>query len=105
MRLRSVQLWRVHGREPHGAPLKQVAPGMLAVAGSVWHMRALVPTRRPAGVRSSSFVKRCLPGYSCLLQVHLDFLRMAGLLYAFFGHLGYRTRSDEFRSFRRYQFS
>lgn len=60
------------------------APGMLAVAGSVCLILALVLAWCLAGVRSSSVVKRCFPGYSYLLKAHLDFLMMAGLLYVFF---------------------
>jgi hypothetical protein len=37
-----------------------------------------------AGVRSSRFVKRCLPNPQYLLKAHLDFLMMSGLLFIFF---------------------
>jgi hypothetical protein len=84
VRLRSVQLWRVHGREQRRAPLMLAAPGMLAVVGSVCLTLALVLAWCLAGVRASSFVKRCFPSYPYLLKAHLDFLMMAGLLYIFF---------------------
>ena len=60
------------------------APGLLAVVGSVCLTLALVLAWCLAGVRSSSLVKRCFPGYSYLLKAHLDYLMMAGLLYVFF---------------------
>lgn len=84
LRLRRLPLRRVRGREPRGVPLMHAAPGMLAVVGSACLALALVLAWCLAGVRASSFVKRCFPSYPYLLKAHLDFLMMAGLLYLFF---------------------
>jgi hypothetical protein len=58
--------------------------GVLAVMGSVCLTLALVLAWCLAGVRSSRFVKRCIPGPQYLLKAHLDFLMMTGLLFLFF---------------------
>jgi O-antigen ligase len=58
--------------------------GLLAVAGSVCMMLALVLAWCLAGVRSSRLVKKCFPNPQYLLKAHLDFLMMTGLLFVFF---------------------
>lgn len=58
--------------------------GLLAVMGSVAMMLALVLAWCLAEVRSSPFVKKCLPNPQYLLKAHLDFLMMTGLLFVFF---------------------
>jgi len=58
--------------------------GILAVVGSVCMTLALILAWCLAGVRSSSFVKRCVPSPQYLLKAHLDFLMMTGLLFVFF---------------------
>lgn len=82
--MRRLPLRSVRGREPGGVLLMHAVPGMLAAVGSVCLTLALVLAWCLAGVRSSSFVKRCFPSYPYLLKAHLDFLMMAGLLYIFF---------------------
>lgn len=57
---------------------------LLAVVGSLCLVLALVLAWGLAGVRSSQFVKRCIPSPHHLLKGHLDFLMMTGLLFAFF---------------------
>ena len=57
---------------------------VLAVVGSVCMTLALVLAWCLAGVRSSRFVKRCVPNPQYLLKAHLDFLMMTGLLFVFF---------------------
>lgn len=66
--------------------------GVLAVVGSACMTMALVLAWCLAGVRSSRFVKRCIPSPQYLLKAHLDFLMMTGLLFVFFlvfEHLGF----------------
>ena len=58
--------------------------GILAVVGSVTMTLALVLAWGLAGVRSSKFMKRCIPNPQYLLKAHLDFLMMTGLLFIFF---------------------
>lgn len=58
--------------------------GILAVVGSVCLTLALVLAWGLAGVRSSRFVKSCIPNPQYLLKAHLDFLMMTGLLFVFF---------------------
>jgi hypothetical protein len=58
--------------------------GVLAVAGSLCMMLALVLAWCLAGARSSRLVKRCVPNPQDLLKAHLDFLMMTGLLFVFF---------------------
>jgi hypothetical protein len=57
---------------------------VLAVVGSTCMTLALVLAWGLAGVRSSKFVKRCIPNPQYLLKSHLDFLMMTGLLFIFF---------------------
>jgi len=57
---------------------------VLAVVGSVCLALALMLAWGLAGVRSSRFVKRCVPNPQYLLKAHLDFLMMTGLLFIFF---------------------
>ncbi|MGE0042798.1 MAG: hypothetical protein AB7H88_21380 [Vicinamibacterales bacterium] len=64
---------------------------VLAVVGSACMTMALVLAWCLAAVRSSRFVKRCIPNTQYLLKAHLDFLMMTGLLFVFylvFEHLG-----------------
>jgi hypothetical protein len=58
--------------------------GILAVVGSICMALALVLAWCLAGVRSSTFVRRCVPNPQYLLKAHLDFLMMTGLLFVFF---------------------
>jgi len=58
--------------------------GVLALVGSLCMMLALALAWCLAGVRSSQFVKRCIPNPQYLLKAHLDFLMMTGLLFIFF---------------------
>ena len=58
--------------------------GFLAIVGSLCMMLALALAWCLAGVRSSQFVKRCVPNPQYLLKAHLDFLMMTGLLFIFF---------------------
>jgi hypothetical protein len=71
-------------RTPSGEPVVHADSGVLAVMGSVCMMLALVLAWCPAGVRSSRFVKGCIPSPQYLLKAHLDFLMMTGLLFLFF---------------------
>src|SRR6476660_2167836 len=71
-------------RAEGGEPLMHAGTGVLAVVGSVCMTLALVLAWCLAGVRSSRFVKRCVPNPQYLLKAHLDFLMMTGLLFVFF---------------------
>lgn len=62
----------------------RIDTGVLATVGSVCMMLALVLAWGLAGVRSSRFMKACIPSPQYLLKAHLDFLMMTGLLFVFF---------------------
>lgn len=62
----------------------RIDTGLLAVAGSLCLMLALVLAWCLAGVRSSRFVRTCFPNPQYLLKAHLDFLMMTGLLFVFY---------------------
>ena len=61
-----------------------VGTGVLADVGSVCKTLALVLAWWLTGVRSSRFVRKCVPNPQYLLKAHLDFLMMTGLLFIFF---------------------
>lgn len=57
---------------------------LLAAAGSLSMIIALVLAWCLVGVRSAPFMKSIFPNYQYLLKAHIDYLMMSGLLFAFF---------------------